>query len=175
VDEELYRLIGEAKRGGKEAFAQLLTQYKDRVYRHAFGMLGERMEAEDITQEAFIKAYYSLARLESEYAFSSWMMQIVSNLCKDRLKKCEKERTLRSESIEEVTIQGVEDKNLGLGIQEAMTTLSPEHREVILLHDVQGYRYEEIAAIVGIPLGTVKSRLNMARLALRNEMKKGDE
>jgi RNA polymerase sigma factor (sigma-70 family) len=175
VDEELHRLIREAKRGNKEAFAELINRYKDRVYRHAYGMIGDRMEAEDITQEAFIKVYTSFFHLENEYAFSSWLTRIVSNLCVDRIKKRGKENVLTKKSMEQATDLGSEDKYLRLGIEESMKQLSMEHREVILLHDVQGYKYEEIAQIVGIPIGTVKSRLNVGRLALRKEMRKGDE
>jgi len=175
VDEELNRLIRDAKRGDKDAFTKLISLYKAPVYRHAFGMLGDKMEAEDAAQEAFIKAYSFISRLENEYSYSAWMIRIVSNVCMDRLKKRRKERALVSESIAEARSPSTRDEHLGLTVEEAMRKLTPEHRQVILLHDVQGYRYEEIADLIGIPMGTVKSRLNAGRLALRNELKKGDE
>ncbi|SEB46067.1 sigma-70 family RNA polymerase sigma factor [Paenibacillus sp. GP183] len=175
MDEELYRLIREAKQGEKKAFAELIKRYKGHIYRHAYGVLGNRMEAEDVAQEAFLKAYYSLSRLDNEYAFSAWIFRIVTNLCRDRLKKLGRERTLSTELLQQMATKRVEDNHLRLTIEEAMKQLTPDHREVILLHDVQGYRYDEMAEILTIPLGTVKSRLNAARLALRNEMKKGDE
>ncbi|WJH32791.1 sigma-70 family RNA polymerase sigma factor [Paenibacillus sp. CC-CFT747] len=173
MDEELHRLIGEARRGGKDAFARLVTLYKDRVYRHAYGMLGDRMEAEDMAQEAFLKAYYALPGLESEYAFSSWLMRIVTNLCKDRLLKRDKLRRVEGGPYEEAASEGKRDQETPLYIREALGRLSVEHREVILLHDLQGYRYEEIAVLLEIPVGTVKSRLHAARVSLRKEMRGG--
>ncbi|WNQ13205.1 sigma-70 family RNA polymerase sigma factor [Paenibacillus aurantius] len=175
MDEELHRLIGEARRGGKDAFARLVTLYKDRVYRHAYGMLGDRMEAEDMAQEAFLKAYYALPGLESEYAFSSWLMRIATNLCKDRLLKRDKLRRVEGGPYEEAASEGNRDQETPLYIREALGRLSVEHREVILLHDLQGYRYEEIAVLLEIPVGTVKSRLHAARVSLRKEMREGEE
>ncbi|MDB5085162.1 MAG: sigma-70 family polymerase sigma factor [Bacilli bacterium] len=175
MDEELHRYVHEARLGNKEAFTELIRRFKGNVYRHAYGMLGERMEAEDVVQEAFIKAYYSLSRLESDYAFATWIMRIVSNLCLDRLKKHPKDQTVSNERMVELAAEQQGNTHLRITLEEAMQQLSPEHRQVILLHDVQGYRYEEMAALLDVPLGTVKSRLNAARLALRNELKKGDE
>jgi RNA polymerase sigma factor (sigma-70 family) len=134
-------------------------------------MLSDRMDAEDVSQEAFVKAFYSLASLENEYAFSSWMMQIVANLCKDRLKKRSKELGYRDETNETIADQSLSDPLEKLSIEEGMSRLSIAHREVLLLHDVQGYRYEEIAEMVEVPIGTVKSRLFAARMALRKELR----
>ncbi|WP_127531574.1 RNA polymerase sigma factor [Paenibacillus kobensis] len=173
MDEELHRIIRRAKRGDKEAYAQLVKDFKDPVYRYALGMLNDRMDAEDIAQEAFVKAYYSLPGLESEFAFSSWLFQIVSNLSKNRLKKRMRERNYYEEA-EESTMAEPSDPSEKLSIEQSLARLSPEHREVILLHDVQGYRYEEIAQVTNVPLGTVKSRLFAARTALRNDLRKGE-
>lgn len=173
MDQDLYRWIGEAKSGDKEAFAMLVKQYKDRVYRYAFGMLSDRMEAEDVSQEAFIKAFYSLSKLENRYAFSSWLTRIVSNICYDRIQRRKKEKIVSVELIDNSILnKGMEQADLHMTIQEAMKALSPEHREAVLLRDVEGYSYEEIAAMLNIPLGTVKSRINAARLMLRKEMKR---
>jgi RNA polymerase sigma factor (sigma-70 family) len=174
VDEELFRNIHRAKQGDREAFTKLVKRYKDQVFRHAVGMLGDKMEAEDVTQEAFIKAFYSLSNLDHEYAFSSWMIRIVSNLCKDRLKQHGKIILAGEDSILRAANLGYEQSHDNLTIEEAMNQLTVEHREAILLHDVHGYRYEEISHMVGVPLGTVKSRLFAARLALRKELRRGE-
>ncbi|MEX1031495.1 MAG: sigma-70 family RNA polymerase sigma factor [Paenibacillaceae bacterium] len=173
MDEELFDYIHRAKQGDRDAFTKLVERYKDQVFRHAVGMLGDRMEAEDVSQEAFIKAFYSISNLEHKYAFTSWMIRIVSNLCKDRLKQRGKivyadESIIRGEQL------GYVESHENLTIEEAMNRLTIEQREVVLLHDVQGFRYEEISEMVGVPLGTVKSRLFSARLALRKELRKGD-
>jgi RNA polymerase sigma factor (sigma-70 family) len=174
VDEELFHVIHRAKQGDREAFTNLVKRYKDQVFRHAVGMLGDRMEAEDVSQEAFVKAFYSLFNLDHEYAFTSWMIRIVSNLCKDRLKQRGKIILAGEESILRAEKMGYEQSHENLTIEEAMNRLTMEQREVILLHDVHGYRYEEISRMVGVPLGTVKSRLFAARLALRNQLRRGD-
>ena len=174
VDEELYHIIHEAKDGSQKAFAELLNRYKGPVYRFAYGMLSNRMDAEDVSQEAFVKAYYSLSSLENEYAFSSWMIRIVSNLCKDRLKKRAKEQGIREEPNEHIVDPGLPDPLQKVSMEESLSRLSMDHREVILLHDVQGYRYEEIADMADIPIGTVKSRLFAARMALRKDLAKED-
>jgi RNA polymerase sigma factor (sigma-70 family) len=171
VDQQLYSLISEAKKGGKDAFALLLNRYKAAVFRHAYGMLGDRMEAEDVTQETFIKAYYSLSKLENEFAFTPWLTRIVSRLCYDRLHKRKKESAIDEKILEQTTEGSLEQQQLRITIEEAMNKLSPEHLEAIVLREVQGYSYDEIAGMLEIPLGTVKSRINAARLLLRNEMK----
>ena len=139
------------------------------------------MEAEDVSQEAFVRCYTSLSRLESEFSFASWLHRIVVNLCMDRLKKRSRERTVAAS---EKALAGIERigaqeqdraRHLQKTIEEAMGQLSPDHRQIILLHDAQGYRYEEIADMLEIPVGTVKSRLNAARLALRHVMRRGED
>lgn len=171
MEQELYQLIVEAKKGHKESFAKLVRRFQGDVYRHALGMLGDRMDAEDVVQEAFVKAFYSLSKLESEYAFSSWLTRIVSHLCYDRIQRKKRETAILRETAAVSSIPAkTDDRELQLAIQEAMQKLTTEHREIIVLRDVQGYPYSEIAAILHIPLGTVKSRINTARLLLRQEL-----
>lgn len=174
VNDELYQIIHKAKGGNQEAFTELVQRYKGQVYRFAVGMLSNRMDAEDVAQEAFVKAFYSLSRLENEYAFSSWMITIVSNLCKDRLKKRAKEQGISDEPDERIADSGWSDPIEKLSVEESLGRLSVDHREIILLHDVQGYHYEEIAGMMQVPVGTVKSRLFSARMALRKELAKED-
>jgi RNA polymerase sigma factor (sigma-70 family) len=167
LDDKLFTIIREAKDGSNEAFTLLMERYKDHVYRYAYGMLGDVMEAEDVAQETFIKAYYALSKLENEAAFGSWLTQIMSNICYDRHKK---KKLKFSELNDQVYENKAEQQQLRLSLTEAIQKLSLEHREVILLKDVHGYSYDEISEILKIPLGTVKSRMNAARLRLRNEL-----
>ncbi|BCG59320.1 RNA polymerase sigma factor [Paenibacillus sp. URB8-2] len=176
VDEELYQIIHKAKGGDQEAFAELVKRFKGHVYRYAVGMLSNRMDAEDVSQEAFVKAFYSISGLDNEFAFSSWMIRIAANLCKDRLKKRAKEKEFSDEQPNEHLVDpNIPDPSVKLSIEECLSRLSIDHREVILLHDVQGYRYEEIADTLEVPLGTVKSRLFAARMALRKELAKEEQ
>jgi RNA polymerase sigma factor (sigma-70 family) len=176
VDEELKHIIHRAKRGDREAFADLVRRFKGHVYRYAVGMLGDRMDAEDVSQETFIKAYSSLSSLDNEYAFSSWIIRIAVNLCKDRLKKRTNtlEQELHAEKSERIADQSVSDPLEKLSIEEGLSRLSVGHREVLILHEIQGYNYEEIAEMIDVPLGTVKSRLFAARINLRKELRRED-
>ncbi|GIP37113.1 sigma-24 [Paenibacillus sp. J31TS4] len=171
MEQALERLIRRARQGDQEAFALLVGQYKDKVFRYAYGMLSDRMEAEDVAQEAFLKAYTSLAKLQQVYAFSSWLTQIASRLCYDRLQKRKREQPTDDDRLERIGGSEKGDPDLYLDIRQAMRALSPQHREAILLRDVEGYSYEEIAAMLEIPLGTVKSRIRNARLLLRQAIK----
>jgi len=176
VEQDLKKLIRKAKNGNVDAFSALITMYKGQVFRHAYAMVNDRMEAEDIAQEAFVKAYYSLSKLDHEYAFVSWLTRIVTNLCYDRLKKIQKKTSMQTEIDEQEvskSASNIEQANMRIQLQEAMKKLSPEHRSVLVLRDIQGYSYNEIAKIVDIPLGTVKSRINIARKILKNELSRG--
>lgn len=176
VEQDLTQLIRQAKAGDTDAFAVLVAQFKGEVFRHAYAMTGDRMEAEDIAQEAFVKAWYALDKLEHAYAFASWMSKIVSHLCYDRLKKLRKKAVIQAEIEEEPlrrATSNIDSANLRFDIRGAMEKLSPEHRAAIVLRDIQGYSYEEIADILNIPLGTVKSRINTARNILKKELSRG--
>lgn len=178
MDEELNRCIREARNGSDEAFARLVRRFKDHVYRYAYGLLKDKSEAEDASQEAFMKCYSNLSRLENAYSFSSWLTRIVSNVCMDRLKK----RRTDAANIDEMPDSLISSSNMALernddlklALEEAMGKLSFEHRQIVLLHDVHGYRYEEISQLLSIPMGTVKSRLNAARLAMRHELRRSE-
>lgn len=178
VDQGLTQLINKAKQRDKQAFAMLVERYKRRVFHQAYGMLKDREDAEDITQEAFIKAYFSLNQLESAYAFTAWLSRIVYHLCQDRIKKKEKQKSFIREWVNEqgnrISHSGnqIEQKQLQLDLQRALDALTLEHRTILVLREIQGLSYREISKIVGVPEGTVKSRIHNARLALRNELGK---
>ncbi|RXZ00040.1 RNA polymerase sigma factor [Fictibacillus sp. S7] len=177
MDQELQQLIVKAKKGDQDSFSELIQRYKGKVFRHAFAMVHDQMEAEDITQEAFVKAYFSMDQLKEEYAFSSWLTRIVTNLCYDRIKKREKLPQLQIDpeqtELMADTHSEVENLQLRINLQLAMQKLTPEHRTVIVLRDIQGFSYQEIAEILEIPEGTVKSRINIARKELRKELLRG--
>jgi RNA polymerase sigma factor (sigma-70 family) len=176
VESELYTLVRDAKQGSNEAFTQLIARFKGQAFRHAFAVLHDRMEAEDVTQEAFVKAYYSLHSLDSEYAFASWLARIVTNLCYTRAQKKKREATWIIENTDALSssLSGgpgpIERKQLQMTIEEGMKQLSLDHRTAIVLRDIQGFTYDEIATILQVPVGTVKSRISAARLSLRKQL-----
>ena len=161
----------------------LVQRHHNLVYNTAYRMLGDTGSAEDATQMAFIRAYRSLSRFRGKSAFSTWLYRIVSNVCLDALRRRKgdavglevsydgddeeaQERPLPDESAEPAA--NAERSELQRIVHHAISQLPEDYRMVLVLYDITGFSYEEIAGILQIPLGTVKSRLNRARLALRD-------
>lgn len=181
-----FRLLELAKRGDTSAFEQLIRAYEKKVYAIAFRMLGNPQDAEDLAQEAFVRLYSSLKGFHGECALSTWIYRIITNLCIDELRRSRKEPALysvdapvqgtggemerqvpdRSPGPEEV----VERAELQEAVREGILSLSPEHRAMIVLRDVNGLSYEEIGETLGLNVGTVKSRLWRARQELTRRL-----
>jgi len=171
--------------GDVEAFDSLMALHEDRVYRVALRISGNPDEAADLTQECFLRVFTALPGFRREAAFSTWLYRIVTNVCLDQLK-----RRARRREVQPSPAQGEEQTELwerlpadgerpdeGLirqqrqqAVQQAIATLPEHQRAVLVLYDLEGFSYEEIAEMVDTSLGTVKSRLNRARLALRNRL-----
>lgn len=157
-----------AKHGNKDAFAALVRAYKDYVFRIAYGILMNRMEAEDVAQETFVKAYLQLRGLREERSFPSWLATIATHRALDVAKQQQRWRLV---SMEEDLPSGETDEMARVDkrilVQELLGKLNPIHRAVLILREIQGYDYAEISRILGVPIGTVRSRLNIARAHLR--------
>lgn len=176
VDEAL--LIARSKQGDTEAFNRLVAHYQGQVFNLAYRMLGDRAAAEDATQETFLSAFRKLASFEAGN-FRAWLLRIAVNACRDYLRSGHHRKTLSLEGLAEEDpsvsfpsdAEAPEDYALRRELREAIAqglkTLPPDQRLAILLVDVQGLSYEEAAQVMGVPLGTVKSRLSRARLAMR--------
>jgi RNA polymerase sigma-70 factor (ECF subfamily) len=167
-------LIRRCQAGDEEAFAALFHQYKNLVYRTAYLMLDNADDAEDVLQEVFLQVHRSLSTFEpSKGAFTTWLYRITVNHCLSRRRK----RHLLVISLEQVpplaltehpSSQGrVEDEE---AIQQALSRLSDKLRTVIILRYYLELSYAEIAQILNIPIGTVKSRLDLALKTLRQEL-----
>lgn len=159
-------LIERALSGDEEAFADLVRSYTPYVYQTAFALLHDVMESEDVVQEVFIKLHRSLSQLREVRAFQSWLTRITTNQCLDRLKK-KTATPIEDSAFDLLSSQESNHWEDRLILEEAMKKLSIEHRTVLMLRELQGYDYHEIAKILGIPLGTVKSRIYLARAQLR--------
>ena len=178
-------LISKCKRGDADAFGQLVDRYQQKVYNIAFRMTSNHEDALDLAQESFLRVYRALASYKGESAFSTWVFRIASNVCLDEMRKKKRQPriALSTDSLmagEEgdypIEIAASEGGNpeqqllqgeMRREIIQALNRVSDEHRLVLVLRDIEGYSYEEIADIVGVNVGTIKSRLNRARLALR--------
>jgi len=175
--------LAQVREGNLEAFDQLVLKYQDRIYGTALQILRNREDAYDVAQEAFVKAYTKLNTFRQEAAFSTWLIRITMNLAKSKLRW----RKLRNfiPFIRE-TEEGEEELQVpdkGPGPQEilarrefqellknALDRLSEEFRDAVMLRDIQGLSYDEIAEILGVQVGTVKSRINRGRIQLRKEL-----
>ncbi len=174
------KLLERAIQGDVESFEQLIKNYNRYAYNIAYRMMGNEEDAKDMSQEALIKAYKSIKKFKMESSFSTWLYRIVINTCKDELRK-RKEATysldetfgednrlkheIRDDKSDPILIY--EKIELKANIENALNRLSDDGKSVVVLKDILGYSYDEIGEILQIPIGTVRSRLNRSRLALK--------
>ncbi len=177
------RLVLLSKDGDLDAFNRLVDRFQGTVYSLCLRLLGNPQSAEDATQEAFLSAYRSVSRFEGGN-FRSWLLRIAANESKDELRR--RSRRDRAGSLDQMvgTLEmpmeipdpspgaesELERKELGAVIQRALDRLPFDQRQAVVLLDVHGYRYEEIARMTGSSLGTVKSRIHRARERLRRDL-----
>jgi len=174
--------------GDMAAFDQLVIKHKDKLFNMVYWLLGDYQEANDCAQEIFIKVFKAIKRFRFESLFSTWLNRIAINTCKNRLKSSAswwKKRTVSLENPESskqdncsYEIQNgspspenrLETKERIMLIQKAVNALPQEQNRVVVLRDIQGLSYQEIADITGLNPGTIKSRLARARMELRNKL-----
>ena len=176
-------LIKKCKRGDRDAFNELVTEYQSRVINIAYGMLSDRDDALDAAQEVFLRVYRSIGDFQEKSSFTTWLYRITSNVCADALRKRQKNGKVISinqggEDDGSETVMNIRDNaptpeerveitEQHIAVREAMTQIKDEYREVLTLFDVQGMSYKAISEILKVPEGTVKSRLNRARISLK--------
>jgi RNA polymerase sigma factor (sigma-70 family) len=177
VDESA--LIAAARRGNREAFNELVVHYQGLAYNVAYRVLGNVDAAADATQDAFLSAYRAMARFRGG-SFRSWLMRIVTNACYDQLRVKKRRPTTSIDEDEDPDRQEwnvdpgerpeafVVRQELGQAIQRGLETLPVDQRTAVVLSDIQGMSYDEIAEVMHTSLGTVKSRLNRGRRKLRD-------
>jgi RNA polymerase sigma-70 factor (ECF subfamily) len=177
------QLVERSQRGDLEAFELLVTRHRSRVYGQILSMVRHEADAWDLSQDAFLKAWKALPKFEGQAAFSTWMYRITHNTVLDwlRARKIQGHSEF-NEAVESHVAAGatttphgegrpddrLAQSELGRRIHQALDQLSPEHRAVILLREVDGHSYEEIAELVDCSLGTVMSRLFYARKKLQS-------
>ncbi len=163
------------KNGSINSFELLVSEHTEQMYRIAYRVFGNSHDASDMTQEALLKAYKSLEKFKFDSKFSTWLYRITMNTCIDEYRKRNKRNSDISiddvgESIRDsaASPQDILERNeTALAVREAIACLSEEHKRVVILRDIEGLSYAEIATIEEISEGTVKSRINRARSELR--------
>ncbi len=178
-------LISLSQKGDIDAFEELVARYERKVYTIAYRYMGNPEDASDLAQETFLKVFKSIDKFRGESSFSTWIYRITANICKDELRKIKRkpqtsldqeiwldEGSVIRQVVDEKPTpdEAFEQKELWNYLQDLIANLSPEYRMVIVLRDINGYSYEEIAQITETSLGTVKSRLNRARKALSEQI-----
>lgn len=191
------RLIVQARAGDDDAFKQLVERYQRKAYAVAHGMLRDRDDAMDVVQEAFVKVHKYLDRFEGTSGFYTWLYRIVVNACIDHLRKAGKERAVeyddtrasergRPDALLPSTFEADPDRSLARKeirekVDLALRRLSPIHRAVILMREIEGLSYAEMAAAMECSVGTIMSRLFHARRRMQAalvellELQRGDK
>jgi len=175
-------LILAAQKGDVAAFNQLVRTYQTLVYRTAYRVLGDGASAEDATQDALVSAYKHLRDYRGG-SFKAWLLRIVTNACYDQLRVKQRRPTTSLDAMlidpdnpapgadraaPDSPQEIAERRELGEAIQRGLATLPPDQRVTLVLADIEGFSYDEVAASTGTNVGTVKSRLSRARAALRD-------
>ncbi|MHB8917053.1 MAG: RNA polymerase sigma factor [Desulfocucumaceae bacterium] len=176
-------LVKRSKNGDLEAFEELVRRYEARVYTVAYRFMGNHADASDLAQDSFIRAYQALPTFRGDASFATWLYRIASNVCRDEIRRQQRHKKV---SLDEILSQPGGNPSLAAPemspqeclernetqelVQKQLNALSGEHRLILLMREIQGLSYEEMASALDCTLGTVKSRLNRARQTLRQKM-----
>ena len=170
-------VLAAVRAGQKHRFEELVAAYQNRLFGAMLAMLSDRQDAEDVTQEAFTKAFLKLEAFQAKSSFFTWLHRIAFNLAIDLRRREKRARNVgkvsmdvASESLrssEASPSTQIEQNEVTRKIYEALAKIDPVRRSVITLRDLQGMDYAEIAEVLAIPIGTVRSRLHRARLELK--------
>ncbi len=181
-----WELVQRAQQGDREAFRELVERYQRKIAALALGMLRSREDALDIVQETFTKAYQGLDRFKGDAAFYTWVYRIAYNLCVDHQRRGAKQPQLSLDADEpghtpvttvpdgprpDQPFDRARDAEIAQRVQAAIRELTPDHRAVILLRELEGLSYEEISQVLECPKGTVMSRLHYARRQLQSRLR----
>jgi RNA polymerase sigma-70 factor (ECF subfamily) len=178
-----HRLISACLEGQPQAFGALVLRYQDRLYTAVFSVVQSVEDSQDVVQEAFLHAYQHLGSFKGDAQFYTWLYRIAMNAAHSLQRK----RVVRSimSWIDNLNIeladpseaaqpdQGLEQAEQIGAVQEALSQLSGEHRTMLVMKDMEGMKYEDMAETLGLPIGTIRSRLHRARLELRALLEKG--
>jgi RNA polymerase sigma-70 factor (ECF subfamily) len=186
VNADDHQLIGECLQGDPTAFGVLVRRHQDRLFNTIYRMTGNAEDAQDVVQEAFLNAYQSLDGFKGDSLFFTWLYRIAVNTAISFKRKKRLALSLDVGRNGENAIDphdpsalsrpgyALEQAEQELRIQLALNRLSPEHRAVLIMKDMEGQKYEAMAEILQVPIGTIRSRLHRARLELRDLLEKDE-
>jgi len=185
-DEELVKRCAS---GDREAFNDLVIKYQKKIFGVAYRFVGDPEEANDLAQEIFTAAYQNLKSFRGDSKFSTWLFQIATNRGKNRFKYLKRRGFFTNKGSSETDDEGdqshralpdqtanpeelLSGNQIRKAVREAIDELEPDHREIVILRDIEGLSYDEIARILDLPEGTTKSRLHRARMVVKEKLKK---
>ena len=163
-------VVAAARAGDVHAFAQLVRCYQGDVWRLSFGLLGDETAADDVTQDAFVRAFRFLPRYRGEAKFSTWLFSITRNCALDEIRRAGRRQRLVDRLGPPPAGEGP-DGSLRLEVAEALACLDGDLREPVVMIDMFGLAYAEVAHVLGVPVGTVKSRVHRARERLAEALR----
>lgn len=177
--------IKQVKKGDQTAFEEVVSIFQNRIYQHCYRMIGNEHEAEELAQEAFIRAYVNIHSFDHERKFSTWLYRIATNVTIDRLRKRKPDYYLDAEipqadgltmyaklpNDDRLPDDEVEGLELQQYIYKEIHSLSPIYRTIIILRYLEEFSLKEISEILDIPLGTVKTRIHRGRETLRKKLR----
>ena len=186
MDDLELHLVKKSIDGDVDAFQQLIEKHQKKVFNIAYRMMGNEEDAKDMAQEALVKAYRNIGKFRLDSAFSTWLFRIATNACLDELRKNKKKMDDISLNIDKTDDGETLTKELAVDkngpemeflkkerqriLAEGIKSLSEDYKRVIVLRDIQGFSYEEIAEICETNIGTVKSRINRGRSMLKEKL-----
>jgi len=184
MDALVNKRIRQVLKGDQNAYTDIVNLYQHKLYQVCFRMLGNKQEAEDIAQEAFVRAYINLHTYDQKRKFSTWIYRIATNLCIDRIRKKKPDYYLDAQiagtdgldmysqiaAEEQLPEETVEQMELQDRIQYEISRLPDKYRSVIVLKYIEELSLQEISEILDMPLGTVKTRIHRGREALRKQL-----
>lgn len=182
TENETVELVRQARQGEKQAFNRLVMLYQTKIYNLALGYVKQEDEAKDLTQDIFVTVYRRLDKLREDNKFSAWLYQLAINHCRNRYKRLQRRGFFTNRSIddpdsplhlhtEQTPEKTFEQETRNRMVREAIEAMPPAEKEILVLRDIHELSYDEISEILDIPLGTVKSKLNRSRLALKERLK----
>ena len=179
-------LIAECLQGNTAAFGMLVRRYQERLYNSVYRLVDNAEDAQDVVQEAFLNAYQSLDGFKGDSLFFTWLYRIAVNTAISLKRKQRVMVRMEMGRNGEHAIEpldpseecrpghALEQAEMGRRVHEALNRLSPEHRAVLIMKDMEGQKYESMAEILQVPIGTIRSRLHRARLELRELLEKSE-
>jgi RNA polymerase sigma-70 factor (ECF subfamily) len=187
VSADDHRLIAECLQGNTAAFGALVRRYQERLYHSVYRLVENAEDAQDVVQEAFLNAYQSLEGFKGDSRFFTWLYRIAVNTAISFKRKHRAMARMETPNNGEYALEppdssatsrpehALEQAEQQTQVRQALARLSPEHRAVLVLKDIEGQKYETMAEILQVPIGTIRSRLHRARLELRELLEKSEQ